>query len=165
MPYDIIATPPHTSEHQGAAAHTAVKNRLPPSMRRATYIHDVLVQRLCLRWCTAVSYAVLSCLRSPLPVNHETIESREPKHPRNVVPLDTCEICSPTVTQTQQTNLTGKTHTHYHGDVVGVFLFFFFFLTLSSFFSPLWQAGAGSMIELMKFDMGGSACTLGAAKV
>lgn len=27
------------------------------------------------------------------------------------------------------------------------------------------QAGAGSMIELMKFDMGGSACTLGAAKV
>lgn len=29
----------------------------------------------------------------------------------------------------------------------------------------VWQAGAGSMIELMKFDMGGSACTLGAAKV
>lgn len=27
------------------------------------------------------------------------------------------------------------------------------------------QAGAGSMIELMKFDMGGSGCTLGAAKV
>ncbi|CAM9931464.1 unnamed protein product, partial [Hapterophycus canaliculatus] len=26
------------------------------------------------------------------------------------------------------------------------------------------QAGAGSLIELMKFDMGGSACTLGAAK-
>ena len=28
-----------------------------------------------------------------------------------------------------------------------------------------WQAGKGSMIELMKFDMGGSGCTLGAAKV
>ncbi|CAN0525932.1 unnamed protein product [Scytosiphon promiscuus] len=29
----------------------------------------------------------------------------------------------------------------------------------------VWQAGKGSMIELMKFDMGGSGCTLGAAKV